>query len=379
VATDGTQLFVGGDFSQVNGAGQQGVTRFSPNGANSAPVAPATAPVATATKAGTVNVEVTGSYDRDHGMLTYRLYRDGGNNPIASVVAESWQWSMPTIRFTDTGRTPGASHTYTVRVFDGSSTSGASPVSNTVTVGATDAPGFESVVAASAPSSFWRLAGIGTAGDDASGNNRTASLIGGVATGAAGAAGDTAVTLDGSTGYVTSSAVSASTPTFTQSAWFKTTTKRGGAILGFSDAQTGAGTNNDRVVFMENDGKLVFAMRSSATRPTRFAFLRSANTYRDGKWHQVSATYDGATMSLYVDGQLAGTLALATSVNPGVGYQRVGYANLANYYTVFGRNYSGNPAPISHFFAGSVDEVSVNGSVLGAADIASQFASGMAS
>jgi hypothetical protein len=379
LATDGAQLFVGGDFSQVNGADQQGITRFSPTGPNSAPVAPAAAPSAIATKAGTVDIEAPGSWDREDGTLTYRLYRDGGSTPIASIAAESWQWSIPTLRFTDSGLVPGSTHTYVLRANDGTTTSGASPTSNTVTVGATDAPGFAGVVNGSAPTSFWRLADGGTSAADASGNGRTGTLVGGVTTGVAGAAGDQAVSLDGSTGYVTSSAVTAPSAGFTQSVWFKTTTKRGGALLAFSNTQTGAGTNNDRVVFMENDGKLVFAMRSSSSRPTRFSFVRSANTYRDGTWHQVVATYDGATMALYVDGQLAGTATLTTPVDPGVGYQRAGYANLANYYLVFGGNYSGNPAPSSYFFAGSIDEVAVHAAPLSAADVAAQFASGITS
>ena len=61
-----------------------------------------------------------------------------------------------------------------------------------------------------------------------------------------------------------------------------------------------------------------------------------------------------------------------------MGYQRAGYANLANFYMVFGGNYSGNPAPSSYFFAGSIDEVAVHAAVLSAADVAAQFASGIA-
>ena len=49
---------------------------------------------------------------------------------------------------------------------------------------------------------------------------------------------------------------------------------------------------------------------------------------------------------------------------PGVGYHRVGYTNLQNFYTVFGRNFSGNPAPISHFFQGSVAEAAFHATVV---------------
>ncbi len=90
MATDGTQLFVGGDQSQLNGQRQQGLARFSLNGGNSAPEVPTT-PRVTPTAAGTLSISVEAVSDDNDGTLTYRLYRDGGasadRDPDGRVVA----------------------------------------------------------------------------------------------------------------------------------------------------------------------------------------------------------------------------------------------------------------------------------------------------
>jgi hypothetical protein len=376
-ATDGTQLFVVGDFTTVNGVAQRGIARFGPGGANAVPTAPGTAR-ATATTPGRIDITVPGSSDADNGTLTYRLYRDGGGTVIGTVVAESYPWSLPTVRFID-NVVPGSPHTYRVTASDGTATSGQSPVSASVTASTTAPTPFASVVTSAGPSSFWRLADSTLTAADASGNGATGTFVGGVTRGVAGAiAGNAAVDLNGSTGYVTSATPRAATAGFTQSVWFNTSTKVGGALLGFSNAITGAGTANDRVVFMENDGKIVFGMRNSPTNVTRFTMVRSPNTYRDGAWHQVVASYDGTTMSLSVDGVAVGTAPLTTPQAPGSGYLRSGYVDLTNFDAVFGPNYASLPSPSSFYLDGAVDEVALYPTALSAAQVAAQYTSGRA-
>ncbi len=102
---------------------------------------------------------------------------------------------------------------------------------------------------------------------------------------------------------MTSTAPITPTAAFTQSAWFKTTTERGGAIMGFSDAQTGVGLRDNRAIYMDNDGKVEFGIRrGNATNPGN-SFVRTPGTYNDGKWHQAAAVFNGTTnISLYMDG-----------------------------------------------------------------------------
>jgi hypothetical protein len=378
-ATDGSQLFVGGDFTSVDGTAQHGLARYSPTGTNAAPDRPA-APRAVATAAGTIEVTVGGVSDRDDGVLTYALYRDGGSTPIATRQVESYPWSLPTVRFTDAHLAGGSAHTYAVSVSDGIVTTARSASSASVVAPSSAPAPFPSVVASAGPASFWRLADGGATAADSSGANAPGTFVGGVTRGVPGAlAGNAAVDLNGTSGYVTSAAAHAAPTTFTESVWFKTTTKLGGTLLGFSNAATGAGTNTDRVVFLENDGKVVFAMRNSATNPARFTFVRSPNTYRDGQWHQVVASYaSNGTMSLSLDGVQVGSTLLTTQIAPGSGFLRGGYANLANFYAVFGRNYTGEPSPSSYVLRGTLDELALYPTVLSPAQVAAQYASGRA-
>ena len=380
LATDGTQLFVGGDFTTVNGTAQRGITRFTPTGANSTPTTPE-APSAVATSAGTVTVTVPATHDREDGTLTYSLYRDGGSTPIATATMESWIWTKPTWRFTDTGLAPGSSHTYRVRASDGSANSSQSPVSNTVTVAGSNPAAFDSVVNSASPSAFWRLDGSVSPGADSSGNGVGVVAEGGVTPNQPGViSGNSAVLLDGSTGYLRSSTPLTVGTGFSQSVWVNTTTGRGGDLLGLSDSPTGNGTLNDRVLWMDGNGQVAWGLRTSAT---RFAMVRSRNSINDGRWHQVTLTFDGAQLLLYVDGVVTSNGLLnnpltTTPPSPGSMYLRAGFADLTFFYSVFGRNFNGNKAPVSHSFAGYLDEVAFYPNALSPAQIQAQYAAGIA-
>jgi hypothetical protein len=105
-----------------------------------APSTPA-APTATSTRPGQVDLAWPAATDDRAATLTYRIFRDASTTPIANVSGPT----TGTIRYTDTGRTPGARHTYRVRAFDGTNNSPFGATSNTVTVAG-------AVVAATPPS-----------------------------------------------------------------------------------------------------------------------------------------------------------------------------------------------------------------------------------
>ncbi|GAA3200743.1 LamG-like jellyroll fold domain-containing protein [Actinocorallia longicatena] len=377
MATDGSQIFVGGDFTNVNGTAQQGLTRFAVKGVNTAPTTPG-APTATAVAPGHVKISVPGTSDRDNGTLTYQLFRDAGTTPIATQAVESWPYSLPKVTFTDTAPgAAGASVRYRVRVSDGSALTGYSAYSATVTVPASAPAAFASTVTGSSP--WWRFNDL----TDSSGNGTQPLLQGGAAVGQPGfLTGDGALATDGATGYAAAASPQVLGASFTVSTWFRTTGRLGGGLLGYSDAQTGAGTSSDRVVWLDNDGKVVAGIRTAATGGgpgARIAFARSPLTYRDGAWHQVAATYNGTTLLLYIDGQQVAS-ATGTAANPlaAGGYLRAGYVNLGQFNTVFGRNFRNRPAPSSHFFDGSIDETAAYPVVLTAGQIAQQYVSGAA-
>jgi hypothetical protein len=94
-----------------------------------APSAPGT-PVATSTVAGQANVAWTAATDDRATALNYLVFRDNSTTAIGTVSGGT----TGTIRFTDTGRTPGAVHTYRVRASDGTNTGPRSAFSAPVTI-----------------------------------------------------------------------------------------------------------------------------------------------------------------------------------------------------------------------------------------------------
>jgi hypothetical protein len=117
-ATGGTDLWVGGDFTRVNGVDQQGLTRFTNIGAGAAPLGPVL-PTLSSTVARQVRATVQTSLDNDDITLTYRLLRSGSNTVVATTTASSTFWSRPSITLTDTTAPSGTSQLYRIEVSDG--------------------------------------------------------------------------------------------------------------------------------------------------------------------------------------------------------------------------------------------------------------------
>jgi chitodextrinase len=380
ITTDGTNIFTGGDFSTVNQQAQQGLARFTPNGGDSAPEVPST-PRVTATAAGTLEISVEGVRDNDDGEITMNLYRDGGTTPIATQTRETWPMTPAVYKFVDSGLTAGTSHTYRVAASDGSATSIQGPASLPVTVGWQNPPDYPAAVSTAGSTALhWRLDDASSPVADASGNGNTGDIVGGVATGQPGElTGDDAIATNGIDGFVTSTNPVTPTAAFTNSVWFNTTTDHGGAILGFSDAKTGVGLRDNRALFMENDGRLVFAIRRGSTTNPSMSFIRSPGHYNDGQWHQATTVFNGTNnITLYMDGVSVATLNVTQPIVPGAGYFRAGYMDLSRFYTVFGQNYDGKPHVMSYYWAGRIDEPTMHNTALTAAQVAALYASGEA-
>jgi len=357
MATDGTHLWVGGEFTTVDGVAQQSLTRFT-----YADVAPDVGrpktpdPVRVGTsKPGSVTVHFRGTEDLDDAHLTYELIRDHDTaRPITVVEADSKPWDYPDFTYVDEGLAPGSTHTYDVRATDpdGNRSYRSAEVRATV---ASSAPAYAAGVLGDSPDVQWRM-------DERSGRtavNGTGGAAGtygaGVALGAtgstAGATGSTAATFSGTgTGVLRSTEKVAGRSSYSVEAWFRTTSTRGGKIVGFGTSNSttgGLSSSYDRHVYMTNAGQLVFG----ANNPGRsLEVARSAASYNDGLWHQVVATMDGSGsgMSLYVDGELVATNPNTRS-QPYEGYWGVGGDAIGSW----------PGAPSSSFFAGDLDEVSI--------------------
>jgi hypothetical protein len=198
---------------------------------------------------------------------------------------------------------------------------------------------------------------------------------------------DAAVTLNGSTDYISSANPFSEPNAFSEAAWFKTTTTSGGVILAQSDQPTGAGGNTDRFITMDNNGGLIFGVKAAGTSmfgPVTIAFRNQGPIWNDGRWHLVVGTYDGnGTVREYVDGQLQGSTTgdavSPTALAAGMpqSYLRVGYADMSKVQEVFGFNYYHLHWPASEHFAGSVDEAAAFNTTLTPAQIQSMYAAGV--
>ena len=87
MATDGQQLYVGGDFTTVNRTGQQGIARFRTTPDYPTPMSDA--PVVTSVLPGRVTVSAKPPVDLDNPQLTMELFVAGTSHPIRSTVVTS--------------------------------------------------------------------------------------------------------------------------------------------------------------------------------------------------------------------------------------------------------------------------------------------------
>ncbi|MGC4942197.1 LamG-like jellyroll fold domain-containing protein [Kribbella sp. DT2] len=321
-ATGGTDLWVGGDFTTVNGSGQQGLARFTSAGPGAAPAKPAKV-VPVSYKAGQVKVNFQTVLDNDDIGLTYRVLRSFSNTTVATSTAESRFWNRPWLSFTDTGLTPGSSQVYRIEVTDGNSTL-RGDYSLPVTVASVDAP-YDQQVLADGPTAYWRLGepnGTANATDSSSQNNT--GPYDGVSLGATGvltSGGNTAGDF-GANSRLIGQTVASQPQNFSVEAWYKTTSGSGGKIVGFGNSPNGTSSQYDRHLYLQNNGVVTFGVYDGSTR-----VINSAAATNDGQWHHVVGTFAPGEMKFYLDGVLQGTQTVANA-EPYTGYWRIGADNL---------------------------------------------------
>ena len=232
------------------------------------------------------------------------------------------------------------------------------------TPGVTQSPAdaYGAMVYTDQPIAYWRLGDAPgeAAAPDSGPVNNPGTYMGGVTKGATGAISgttNTAVTLNGSTGFISSNASFVNPTAYSTEAWFKTTTTTGGSIVGFGNARTGTSTTADRRVYMQNTGRLSFS--AGTTTPV---VISSANAYNNGLWHHVVATQGPSGMVLYVDGAQ-----VATSPNTSSG-------NYTGFWRAGGDLTGGST---SNYLNGTIDEVAVYNKVLTAARVAQHRSTGV--
>ncbi|MZF58438.1 hypothetical protein GTX53_32170 [Streptomyces sp. SID5594] len=354
-------LWVGGEFTTVNSAPQQGLTRFADGPDTGAPWVPNVS--LSTLDPGTIEVNWQTSFDTDDGELTYRIYKDNAATPIHTTTGYSVFWNRPQLTWTDTDVVPGQTYSYRITASDGINTSAKSPAQSATVATTTEA--YPARVRADGATLYWRYdEGTSTFAHDSSGNLNNGFLRNAPAyrqTPAAVAGPSTAIGFNGTNQYAYSNRQHPQPTRFSVETWIKTTTTQGGKIIGFGNLNQQNSTRHDKHVYMRNDGRLVFGVNSSGTRT-----VATSAAYNDGQWHHVVATQGplGQGMSLYVDGQLRASNILVSGNENYPGYWRVGGDNLAGWPN----------RPTSNFFAGQIDETAVYPTTLTGSQVSAHYA-----
>ncbi|MFD7427213.1 LamG-like jellyroll fold domain-containing protein [Streptomyces sp. NPDC059818] len=352
-------LWVGGEFTTVNSKPQQALTRFANGPDTGAPWVPNVSVSTVAPNKVDVNWQT--SFDTDDGELTYRIYKDGASTPVYTTTGYSVFWDRPQLRWTDTDVAPGETHTYRITASDGTNTSAKSPaVSATV---AAKAESYPARVLSDGASLYWRYdEGTSTFAADTSAGLDNGFLRNAPSyrqTPAAVSGPSTAIGFNGTNQYAYSNRSHTQTTRFSVETWIKTTTTRGGKIIGFGTNTMETSGKYDKHVYMLNNGRLTFGTHNGGGRT-----VSTSAAYNDGAWHHVVATQGSGGMALYVDGQLRASNPLYTTNESYTGYWRVGGDNLATWPN----------RPTSDFFAGQIDETAVYPTALTAAQVSAHYA-----
>ncbi len=362
---------LGGEFTQVNDQGHQGLVRmavpahapnkqgpvdydFDPKTAHT-PSSPSAPPdVTPVAERGNVLTWKAG-WDRDDQVLTYDVLR--GTVVLGTLRATSQFWNRPTLTFTDPTGVANRTYTYRVRVRDPQGNSRTSPVASAVFPSST---AYARSVAADGATHQWRLgSATGTTTPDSKGGPSLTVGTGVTfaANGAFEADADTAVTLDGTSGAVgqtTANVLPAGDVSI--ETWFKSTSVSGGALAGFGSA------DRDRRVYLRADGRLSFG--ANTTGPGAAA-VTTPSAYNDGRWHQVVATQSDAGLQLYVDGAQMAASTDATNRSAQTGRWAIG-----------GPTSTSLPGAPTGTYDGVVDDVSTYPTVLSARMVRAHFTAG---
>ncbi|MET9610070.1 LamG-like jellyroll fold domain-containing protein [Streptomyces sp. NPDC006512] len=354
-------MWVGGEFTLINGEPQQGLTRFASTGDVGAPTTPVAS--AASVKPGEAQVRWRTSYDQDDSKLTYRIYRNGSATPIATVNADSLEFERPQASWNDTTVKAGQSYTYRVTATDGAGNTSALSANVSVTI-PTSVQAYPDKVRTDGAELYWRY--DDTISPYVADSSKTGNTSGiqvnapalrqtpGAVTGSS-----TAMGFNGTSQQVHSDHRQNVGASYTIETWFKTNTTRGGKLIGFGNNTVNSSGSYDKQIYMTNTGRLIFGVYNGSTRTISTGLFE---TYNDNKWHHVVGTQGPGGMTLYVDGQNKGTNS-ATNSTPYAGYWHVGGDNLASWPT----------RPTSNFFSGQIDETAVYPSVLTQAQVKSHF------
>jgi hypothetical protein len=205
--------------------------------------------------------------------------------------------------------------------------------------------------------------------------------------------GDPAVSLDGTSGYVTTGFTQMSVATYSVEAWFKTTATGSGYYIGpiFQDRGTGNGVSLTLAMAAASQslpcstGHVLFVLDTVAYE----GGICSGSAYNDGIWHHVVATFSAASGASVQCGTSAwGSWSTRTSTNcpefqlyidgvpaPGA-LVSGGTLPFSAPLTGSGSAIAGYDQPWTSYWPGSLDELAVYLTALPATRVAAHYHAG---
>jgi Concanavalin A-like lectin/glucanases superfamily len=196
----------------------------------------------------------------------------------------------------------------------------------------------------------------------------TALVYDGVTYGTTGPYGgtNTAVTFDGTTGWVETTTEYSNPESFTIAAWIKTTS--GGGVIGFDSSQnpvTTSPSSYDRMLWVDPTGHLVWAVYDGSVA----AEITSSAAVNTGNWVFVAVSVgtnaSNPGMDMYVNGTNSASNTAYTAASSYSGWWQLGYTT---------ENGGGWSDAGSAHFGGSIAEVAVIPTQLSSAQIAGLYA-----
>lgn len=220
--------------------------------------------------------------------------------------------------------------------------------------------GYVQTIQADGPLAYYRLdEATGTIADDISGNMNQGTLHGTITLGVTGlltSGGDTAMTFDGTTGYIslpTSLIPTGSGHAWSLECWCRVTSLPGSTWnsmvnMGTISAGTLAG------IYINNTGGTVtFAVGTGSVNIFSSTHVATNTTYH------VVGTYDGTNIRLYVNGSLVAGPS-AVTVNLGTTYASIG----------------ADSSPAQEFFGGTIDEAAFYNYALSSGQVSNHYTVG---
>ena len=368
IGGNGDYLVMAGEFPKVNNVAQQALTRFAkkPISAGLKPIASTgSTPTPIPTSGGNVRVVFGAMFDRDDASTDYDIFRGVGatSTKIATITKSDAEfWNLPKYTYTDTGQAVGSQVRYQIRARDAAGNAQWSAWSSLVTVTDTTSA-YGSLLAGHGATHLWRVGEVAgstlvtDAIGSAHGTPNTGETLGG--SGALLTDADTSMTSTAS-GSVLTTTAEVAPATISVEAWVKTTSARGGRIVGFGDqvGVAGASTITDRVLYLDNSGRPNFMINDTAMRT-----VTARLGINDGNWHHVVGTVDAAGMQLFVDGTRVARDQRYTSPRSYAGYWRLGSDTTTSFAN----------KPSDAALAGSIDEVAVTPRALSLAEVQSHY------